>query len=161
VYIKFVGYNLKFSHLQNAYNLWLTKNISYIFVVLFTIHLHPKFHMTKSKGSLLTVTKPKAKHRFLAAAMLLLYIVQNSDLKELYVFWRSITICTFRAPYLMTLPAHKFMCHVETDEYGIGVASNGTKFKTNFVKIGQLFRTLKGVTHTEAACVMRIFVLFP
>jgi hypothetical protein len=54
------------------------------------IHLHARFHISSSNGSLFTVATLKVKRNFHIAAMLFLH--SNKCLKKLHIFLRSITI---------------------------------------------------------------------
>jgi len=51
---------------------------------MFTVHLHTKFHMPNTNGSLLIINTPKYKHRFHVAIMLF-YILQKFHTFQRYI----------------------------------------------------------------------------
>jgi len=83
--VKFVMYNLKVPHCHQAHNCQEMKN-----------PFHTKFRIFKSNGSIVVAIKPKAKHRFREAAMLLIYILQKRTFTKVAYFLWATTTETFK-----------------------------------------------------------------
>jgi hypothetical protein len=63
----------------------------------FLKRLCPTVHIPRSDGSLGAVTKRQSKYTFLATAMLLIYILQKSDL-QIYVLFKGTSLHKIQRP---------------------------------------------------------------